>query len=182
MEEYRVQVYYSMLDLVITEMKQRFDDVNTSLMKSIQGLHPKSDKFLDLETLRPFMSHYDIDPDDVEVEIMTAKRLLLNCTRKLNFIHHVYEQLLPIPEGFPMLLRCLKIAMTFGVTSAPAERSFSSLRHIKTYLRSTMGQERLSKLLLLYIENELSGELWNCMDDIVLKFAQKHVNSRILLI
>ena len=67
-------------------MKRRFDDVNTSLMKSIQGLHPKSDKFLDLETLCPFMSHYDIDPDDVEVEIMTAKRLLLNCTRKLNFI------------------------------------------------------------------------------------------------
>ena len=94
----------------------------------------------------------------------------------------VYEQLLPIPEGFPMLLRCLKIAMTFGVTSAPAERSFSSLRRIKTYLRSTMGQERLSNLSLLYIEKELSGELWNCMDDIVLKFAQKHVNSRILLI
>ena len=95
LEEYRVQVYYSMLDLVITEMKRRFDDVNTSLMKSMQALHPKSDKFLDLETLRPFMSHYDIDPDDFEVELMTPKRLLLNCTRKLNFLHHVYEQLLP---------------------------------------------------------------------------------------
>ena len=81
-----------------------------------------------------------------------------------------------------MLLRCLKIPMTFDVTSAPAERSFSSLRRIKTYLWSTMGQERLSTLSLLYIEKELSAELWNCMDDIVLKFAQKHVNSRILLI
>lgn len=61
-------------------------------MKSMQALHPKSDKFLDLETFRPFMSHYDIDSDDVEVELMTAKRLLLNCTGKLKFLHHVYEQ------------------------------------------------------------------------------------------
>ena len=67
-------------------MKRRFDDVNTSLMKSMQALHPESDKFLNLETLRPFMSHYDIDADDVEVELMTAKRLLLNCTGNLNFI------------------------------------------------------------------------------------------------
>ena len=121
-------------------MKRRFDDVN--------------------------LSHYDIDSDDIEVELMTAKRLLQNSTGKLDFLHHVYEQLLPIPEGFPMLLRCLKIAMTFGVTSAAAERSFSSLRRIKTYLRSTMGQERL------YLSRELSGELWNCMDDIVLKFVR----------
>ena len=126
-------------------MKRRFDDVN--------------------------LSHYDMDSDDIEVELMTAKRLLQNSTGKLDFLHHVYEHLLPIPKGFPMLLRCLKIAMTFGVTSAAAERSFSSLRRIKTYLRSTMGQERLY-LSLLYIERELSGELWNCMDDIVLKFVR----------
>ena len=75
MEEYHVQVYYSMLDLVITEMKQRFDDVNRSLMKSMQAFHPKSEMFLDLETLPPFTSHYDIDSDDVEVELITATKL-----------------------------------------------------------------------------------------------------------
>lgn len=87
-----------MLDLLTTEMKRRFDDMNMSLVKSMQALHPKSDKFLHLETLRPFMSHYDIDSDDVEVEAKTAKRLLQKCTGKLDFLHHVYEQLLPIPE------------------------------------------------------------------------------------
>jgi len=56
-----------------------------------------------------------------------------------------------------MLLKRLKIAMTFGMSSATAERSFSSLRRIKNYLRSTMTQERLSNLSLLYIERELSS-------------------------
>ena len=39
-------------------------------------------------------------------------------------------------------------------TSCTAERSFSSLRRLKTYLRSTCGQERLSNLALLHIETE----------------------------
>ena len=54
--------------------------------------------------------------------------------------------------GFPQLIDCLRVAMTFGVTSASAERSFSSLKRVKTYLRSTMTQERLNNLALLYIE------------------------------
>lgn len=144
-------------------MKQRFDEVNLSLMKSMQALHPKSDNFLCLETLGPLMSHYGIDQDEVGIELMTAKRFLQKYNGKLNFLHHVYDRLLPIPEGFPMLVRCLKIAMTFGVSSATAERSFSSLRRIKTYLRSTMTQEQLSNLSLLYIEGSCpvdSGIVW----------------------
>jgi len=128
------------------------------------------------------MSHYGIDQDEVGLELMTAKRFLQKSNGKLDFLHHVYDQLLPVPEGFPLLLKCLKIAMTFGVSSATAERSFSSLRRIKNYLRSTMTQERLSNLSLLYIERELSSGLWNCMDDIVVKFAHTHKNSKILLL
>ena len=145
-EEYRVQVYYAVIDVLITEMKQRFDDVNLSLMKSMQALHPKSDNFLSLETLSPLMSHYGIDQDEFGLELMTAKRFLQKSNGKLDFLHHVYDQLLPVPEGFPMLLKRLKIAMTFGVSSATAEHSFSSLRRIKNYLCSTMTQERLSNL------------------------------------
>ena len=84
-----------------------------------------------------------------------------------------------MPQGFPQLMQCLKIAMT---SSASAERSFSSLKRVKTYLRSTMTQERLNNLVLLYIERELSNALWESMDDIVLTFAQKHKNSRLLLL
>ncbi len=35
-----------------------------------------------------------------------------------------------------------------------AERAFSCLKRIKTYLRSTIGQDRLSSLAILNIENE----------------------------
>ena len=39
------------------------------------------------------------------------------------------------------------------------ERSFSKLKLIKSYLRSTMSQKRLSELVILSIENEMLTEL-----------------------
>jgi hypothetical protein len=49
--------------------------------------------------------------------------------------------------------------LTIPVTVAKEERSFSKLKLIKTYLRSTMCQERLSDLAILSIENAISQEL-----------------------
>lgn len=43
--------------------------------------------------------------------------------------------------AFPNLAIALRIMLTIPFTSAGAERSFSKLKLIKTYLRSTMSQE-----------------------------------------
>ena len=48
-----------------------------------------------------------------------------------------------------------RILLTIPVSVASAERSFSKLKLIKSYLRSTMSQERLSDLAILSIEREL---------------------------
>lgn len=42
------------------------------------------------------------------------------------------------------------------ITSVSAEGSFSKLKLIKTYLKSSMLQGRLSSLAMLSIENQLS--------------------------
>jgi len=49
--------------------------------------------------------------------------------------------------------------MCIGVTSASAERSFSALKRIKTWLRNTMNQDRLSSLAILHIEKQLTANL-----------------------
>ena len=36
-------------------------------------------------------------------------------------------------------------------TNAASERSFSTMKRVKTYLRSSMGQERLNHLMLINI-------------------------------
>ena len=54
-------------------------------------------------------------------------------------------------EMFSEVKRLLKIFYTIPVTTATAERSFSALRRLKTFLRSTMSQERLNHTMLLYV-------------------------------
>ena len=50
--------------------------------------------------------------------------------------------------------KLLRIYFSVPVTSATAERSFSCLKRIKTYLRSTMTDNRLNNLFLLHIHSE----------------------------
>ena len=45
--------------------------------------------------------------------------------------------------------------MTAPMTTAEAERNFSTLKGIKTFLQSTMTTERLSALAMNFIENEM---------------------------
>jgi hypothetical protein len=45
--------------------------------------------------------------------------------------------------------------LTIPVTVASAEKTFSKLKLIKSYLRSTMSQERLSGLAILSIEKNI---------------------------
>ncbi|KAJ8871113.1 hypothetical protein PR048_027417 [Dryococelus australis] len=47
----------------------------------------------------------------------------------------------------------LRILLTLPVTVASCERSFSKLKLIKTFLRSTMLQSRLSGLAIILIEH-----------------------------
>ena len=79
------------------------------------------------------------------------------------------------------LLETIQITMTIGVTTASAERSFSSLRRIKSHLRSTMSEDRLNNMSLLNIERDLSNKLWDNLEDVVIKFAQTHPDSRVIL-
>ena len=52
-----------------------------------------------------------------------------------------------------------RFLLTIPVIVASAERCFSKLKLIKSYLRSTISQERLSGLTILSIEKEMLEEL-----------------------
>lgn len=57
------------------------------------------------------------------------------------------------------------------VTVASAERSFSKLKLIKAYLRSSMGQERLRGLAIISINSDVAQKL--SYDDLIDDFAAR---------
>ncbi|XP_057299469.1 52 kDa repressor of the inhibitor of the protein kinase-like [Hydractinia symbiolongicarpus] len=58
-------------------------------------------------------------------------------------------------DGFENIKVALRILATLPVTSCECERSFSSLRRLKDYTRSTMVQDRLNGIALMYIHKEI---------------------------
>jgi len=74
-----------------------------------------------------------------------------------------------IKDAYGNLEIILRIFCTIPVTTASAERSFSKLKIIKNYLRSVMGQERLSNLAILSIEKDIANKI--DFSDSIDKFA-----------
>ena len=58
-------------------------------------------------------------------------------------------------DSFPNVYIAYRILLAITVTVASAERSFSKFKLIKSYLRSTMSQEKLSGLAVLSVEKEM---------------------------
>ena len=56
------------------------------------------------------------------------------------------------------LSKSRKRSYRYRPTSCSAERSFSALRRIKTFLRSTMGQDRLSSIAVINIERKYANK------------------------
>lgn len=82
-------------------------------------------------------------------------------------------------EAYPYLWVALRIAATLPVTVASAERSFSKLKLIKTYLRSTMSQERLSGLAVISINHEVGKTL--SYDAVINDFASRKARKVYIL-
>ena len=60
---------------------------------------------------------------------------------------------------FPEVCIAFLLSVTISVTTASAEQSFSKLKLINTYLRNSMGQERLPNIAILSIENSMARNL-----------------------
>jgi hypothetical protein len=56
---------------------------------------------------------------------------------------------------YPAISTLLRIFATLPVTTATCERSFSALKYLKTYLRSTISEDRLNGLSLLFVNRDL---------------------------
>ena len=73
----------------------------------------------------------------------------------------------------PEFSKVLKIYSVLPISSCEAERSFSALKRLKTYLRSKMGQNRLSSLALMHLERKIvNSVLQEDMSKLIDTFAR----------
>ena len=162
----KTELYLPILDRCTVEFDRRFSN-NIELFQSLSAFDSLSKHFLDEEKLAQFAKHYSVHIDTVLLisQIHSAKGFLEQ--KKQEDIIDVYTALKSLPVAFSELLTILKILLTIPVTTASNERFFSVLKHVKNYLRTKTGDDRLSSLLLMATEKNMvkSFDLEELVDD-----------------
>ncbi|XP_026460290.1 uncharacterized protein LOC113361170 [Papaver somniferum] len=94
----------------------------------------------------------DIDGRELYLELLVMRVALSKAYSKPM---EVLQFLLRMDGCYPNAWIAYRILLTIPVTVASAERSFSKLKLILSYLRSTMSEERLIGLSMLAIETDM---------------------------
>ena len=79
---------------------------------------------------------------------------------------------------FSELVKLLKILITTPMSSCEAERCFSTLKKVKTFLRNTMSEDRLNALAMLSMEKGLIREYINFDNSVVDNFANLKIGEQ----
>ena len=175
---FKEQTFFHILSVFDTQFETRFKDLRNTACK-FQVLNEKY--FFDKNSIQRINELAEFYSEDLDAECVE---------REYCSFRDVYKQLFPSPDGggfttaeilpfliandlheaYPNVATLYRIFLTVPISSAQAERTFSRLKLIKTYLRSTMSETRLSHLATLYIEREVTATI--TFDNAIETFAR----------
>lgn len=174
-----VNFFNIVVDTAIASVDERFETLNK--VKKQYGVvlnfssacqmsdDPLMAECMEMEKALTFNEESDISGVDLAEEIKNLPPLPSSNMTAFELLSFLCEK--NLEELYPNLWIALRIGVTLPVTVASAERSFSKLKIIKSYLRSTMSQERLSGLAIMSINHDMGKKI--CYDDIIDDFASR---------
>ena len=126
---------------------------------------------LKLESFLKHYVYYDIDGLDLFSELKVLKEILqIKDYTPIDILNYIKRL-----DSFPNTCIAYRILLTIPVTVASAKRSLLKLKLIKSYIRLTMSQERLSGLVILLIKKEMLEELE--YKNLISQFASQKVRK-----
>jgi hypothetical protein len=148
------------------EMLSVIDMLTEEIYSRFQQVHDLANKYAVLAPSNLLDDNYDCQLGEVDDEVEKEEFLVDGPLEVLSFI-----QRYRLGDSVPNIVILLRIFLTRAISVASCERSFSKLKLIKNYLRSTMSQTRLTDLAVLSIERELADGL--NFDTVIKNFAER---------
>jgi len=178
-KEFKVSYFAVIIDMAVRSLETRFQELESfrelfGFLMSSANLKALDGPELQLccTTLAAVFSlngSSDIDLNDLISELSVLQFTLPDTPMTAMEIFEFVTK----ADCYPNASIAYRILFTMPVTVASAERSFSKLKLLKNYLRSTMSQERLNGLATLCIEKRLLDEI--DIDTIINDFASRNV-------
>ena len=166
---YREQ-YFQTMESLSGELTRRFEQKGFRLVSQIESLLLDSSNCNFQEIPAEIVDMYarDVDMDRLKMQQPMIPDFIKSrnpdgiTIKEVTSICTLCEVFNSVPVAKTMLSEVhamLCLYFTIPVTSATAERTFSVLKRLKTYLRSMMTQERLNNVMMMHIYKELTDQL-----------------------
>ena len=168
--------YFELMDLLLGEITRRFDQTTLALPLAVEKLLLSSanssgedDNLVAVPPIVVDTYSSDVNIKKLESQIAMLPDLVNAYTAEQNLkkltvtnVCTIAEMLLNVPSAkamFTEIDKLVRVYFTIPITTATAERSFSVLRRIKTYLHSSMTEESLNNVILLHSHKDLTSSL-----------------------
>jgi len=159
---YRVSIFYPYLDDLLSSFNERFNS-NSSLISSLSCLLPSKVKKSTFDDLQMALEFYK---DDLQIDSYSStlkgefELWQMKWENETVIPTNSFDTLLNYPvDIFPNIYTILKFFSILPVTTDSVERSFSTLKHIKTYLRNSTSENRFNGLALLNVHRDIDIDL-----------------------
>lgn len=165
-EYFKRNTYLPYLDSLIQQLDFRF---STLAQQSAQALClvPSNHSRLNQEVLHAIETSFGSDmPDQSSFlqELNLWKQMWSHQTDQPDTLSKTLLDDRTCRTMFPNITKVIHLLLLTSVTSSSVERANSSLRFIKSYLRSTMGGERFNALMLLFIHKDIKVDVSKIID------------------
>ena len=161
-EYYKRAIWYPFLDCTLQSLRDKFSSHHLTLLKLV-ALVPsvmQSYEWSDIvDSCRLYQSQLSSE-DEVRHEYEQWKSMCLRMAPS-NRPSTPLQALDIVPPRLINIVTLLRIFCTLPVSTCTAERAFSAMKLLKTYLRSTMNDDRLTGLALMYIHPEVEIDVAN---------------------
>ena len=159
-------MFYEVLEILVGVIDKRFNQESIKVPRAIEACFIKacrSDQEGETDD-RPFVPPAveilyakDLDPMRLKRQMKMLPDLVRNCPdtaaedTKFRTLANMLATEPLTSSMFSEIDKLVRIYLILPVTTATGERSFSALRRIKTYLRSSVTQQSLNNAMLIFV-------------------------------
>ena len=135
---------------------QVYNDLQTVLLNGIRGESYSAN----LERLAQYRGDINFDMLVQQLDMLQTSLTLVDVpVDSISLLIKWFTENSAIHGLYSEVLALLRLVMVLPATNAVSERSFSTLRRVKTYLRSVMSQDRLNSVMNLHVYKEETDNL-----------------------
>ena len=186
---YRINLTENFLAHLITSLNEKFDEstlityesfsiIPIALVEDVKKNIPWKDKlkkFIDFyKSDLPNIEGLDSELDMWETRWVKAARELQQSNPMQTVPKRISDTLLTSDKEFyPNINTILNILAVVPATTCTCERSISALRRLKTWLRSTMTNERLTGLALMHVHRHMNFDVEKIIDNFARAYPRR---------